>query len=160
MSKMTPKEREILIALFESEIGKIPRTYVPESLTDADLKKQLRNLKATRTKAKGEARPKLKSAESRKSKYTTMAEKAGISGTKQEIADKLGDTPARRREILKGLDEIYRKGEKAYYTAGSRPNQTPFSWGQARVYSVLFGGASRRIDKAIVEKYNLPLLKG
>lgn len=157
--RMTPEERETLIAMFEAEIGKIPRTYVPASLSDADLRFQLRNLKATRTSKVGEARPMLKSVKPRQSKYTAMAKKAGLSGTKQEIAERLGNTPQRVREIFKGLDEIHRKGEKAYYTSGSRPNQTPFSWGQARVYSVLFGGQARRIDKAIVEKYDIPLVK-
>ena len=54
------------------------------------------------------------------------------------------------------LDEVFKKGEGAYYSSGSRPNQTPESWGKARVASVLVGGASRNIDKKIVEKYNIP----
>ena len=53
---------------------------------------------------------------------------------------------------------IYKRGLGAYYSSGSRPNQTPESWGKARVASVLVGGKSRNIDKAIVKKYNIPLL--
>ena len=44
----------------------------------------------------------------------------------------------------------------AYYSSGSRPNQTPESWGKSRVASVLVGGLSRKIDKKIVDKYNIP----
>jgi hypothetical protein len=56
------------------------------------------------------------------------------------------------------LEEIYDKAKGAYYSSGSRPNQTPESWGKARVASVLVGGPSRKIDKKIVEKYNIPLI--
>ena len=59
----------------------------------------------------------------------------------------------------KGLSDSIQKGEGAYYSAGSRPNVTARQWGLARLFSVLFGGPSRRIDKAIVEKYSIPLLK-
>jgi hypothetical protein len=41
----------------------------------------------------------------------------------------------------------------AYYSSGSRPNQTPMSWGRARLASVIMGGPSRRIDKDIWAKY-------
>ena len=40
----------------------------------------------------------------------------------------------------------------AYYSSGSRPNQTPFSWGNARLASVIMGGPARKIDKKIWEK--------
>ena len=48
------------------------------------------------------------------------------------------------------------KGEGAYYSSGSRPNQSPQSWGIGRYSSVLLGGPARRIDKLIVDKYNIP----
>ena len=54
------------------------------------------------------------------------------------------------------MEEVIMKGKGAYFSAGSRPNQTPMSWGKARLASVLVGGASRKIDKKIVDKYNLP----
>ena len=41
----------------------------------------------------------------------------------------------------------------AYYSSGSRPNQTPMSWGRARLASVILNGPSRRIDKNIWNKY-------
>tara|TARA_R110002020_G_scaffold107363_2_gene249403 strand:- start:853 stop:1245 length:393 start_codon:yes stop_codon:yes gene_type:complete len=52
-----------------------------------------------------------------------------------------------------GQQKIIDKGMGAYYSSGSRPNQTPSSWGLARLASVILGGPSRRIDKNIWEKY-------
>ena len=54
------------------------------------------------------------------------------------------------------MEEVIMKGKGAYYSSGSRPNQTPMSWGKARLASVLVGGPSRKIDKKIVDKYKLP----
>ncbi len=54
------------------------------------------------------------------------------------------------------MEEICEKGKGAYYSSGSRPNQTAFSWCKGRVASVLVGGKSRKIDKKIVDKYNIP----
>jgi len=98
----------------------------------------------------------------RESKWTKLAQKRFPDGrTKEDISKALapGNTK-RQREIYKGLDEIYKRGEGAYYSSGSRPGQTPYSWGQARVYSVLFNGNARKQDADIVEKYGLPLLRG
>ena len=52
-----------------------------------------------------------------------------------------------------GQQKIIDKGMGAYYSSGSRPNQTPSSWGLARLASVILGGPSRRIDKNIWDKY-------
>ena len=73
-----------------------------------------------------------------------------------KIADKLTRTDKREKEVRKGLEEIMKKGKGAYFSSGSRPNQTAFSWGLGRVASVLTGGPSRKIDKKIVDKYDIP----
>lgn len=52
-----------------------------------------------------------------------------------------------------GQQKIIDKGMGAYYSSGSRPNQTPYSWGYGRLASVILGGPSRKIDKTIWEKY-------
>ena len=52
-----------------------------------------------------------------------------------------------------GQRKIIDKGMGAYYSSGSRPNQTPMSWGRARLASVILNGPSRRIDKNIWNKY-------
>ena len=50
----------------------------------------------------------------------------------------------------KGIKKIINKGMGAYYSSGSRPNQTPHSWGVARLYSALTGGPATKIDKKIL----------
>jgi len=50
------------------------------------------------------------------------------------------------------LAAVYRKGQGAYFT-GSRPGQTPTSWGYARLASAITGGKSAAVDFHILEKY-------
>ena len=44
-----------------------------------------------------------------------------------------------------------KKGEGAYYSSGSRPNQTPQSWGLARLASSITSGKSAAVDYDIIE---------
>ena len=60
---------------------------------------------------------------------------------------------------FKAIDEVFKKGEGAYKSSGSRPNQTPQSWAYARVYSYILGGNARKTDRAITEKYNVKFPK-
>ena len=55
----------------------------------------------------------------------------------------------------KALLAVKKKGMGAYYSSGSRPNQTAQSWGLARMYSYILGGPTRKIDKHITDKYNV-----
>ena len=48
------------------------------------------------------------------------------------------------------LNKIVRKGEGAYYSSGSRPNQTPQSWGIARLASSITGGKAAAVDYDII----------
>ena len=63
----------------------------------------------------------------------------------KELSRKTGCT-------LSGLQQIVKKGEGAYYSSGSRPNQTPQSWGLARLASAITGGNASAIDYDIIEK--------
>ena len=49
------------------------------------------------------------------------------------------------------LKKIVKKGEGAYYSSGSRPNQTPQSWGLARLASSITGGKAAAVDYDIIE---------
>ena len=60
---------------------------------------------------------------------------------------------------FKAIDEVYKKGEGAYRSSGSRPNQTPQSWARARVYSYILGGPTRKVDKSITDKYKVKFPK-
>ena len=53
--------------------------------------------------------------------------------------------------------EVVKKGKGAYYSSGSRPNQTAESWGKARMYSYIMGGKTRKYDQHITDKYNVKL---
>ena len=52
---------------------------------------------------------------------------------------------------IDALNQIIKKGEGAYYSSGSRPNQTAQSWGLARLASALTGGKSAAVDYSIIE---------
>ena len=43
----------------------------------------------------------------------------------------------------------------AYYSSGSRPNQTKHSWAYARLASVLMNGPARNYDNNIWIKYKI-----
>jgi DNA-binding Xre family transcriptional regulator len=63
----------------------------------------------------------------------------------QELAEKTGCT-------ISALNQIVKKGEGAYYSSGSRPNQTAQSWGLARLASSLTSGKAAAVDYDIIEK--------
>ncbi len=63
----------------------------------------------------------------------------------KELASKTGCT-------LSALHKIVSKGEGAYFSSGSRPNQTAQSWGIARLASSITGGKSAAVDYNIIEK--------
>ena len=56
---------------------------------------------------------------------------------------------------MSALKEVVKKGMGAYYSSGSRPNQTAESWGKARMYSYIMGGPTRKVDNHITEKYKV-----
>ena len=66
-------------------------------------------------------------------------------GPSKELASKTGCT-------LSALNKIVSKGEGAYFSSGSRPNQTAQSWGIARLASSITGGKSAAVDYKIIEK--------
>ena len=129
----------------------LPPQYI-RGLSRKDKKKQLRNLKtAKRSYKRGKyvARPKLKSFKEKKSSWTQKFHKLHPEAkTLKQISDVTGiPKPA--------LSAVKRKGMGAYYSSGSRPNQTAESWGLARMYSYILGGPTRKIDHHITEKYNV-----
>ena len=53
---------------------------------------------------------------------------------------------------LKTLKKIVNKGKGAYFSSGSRPNQTPESWGIARLASSVTGGKASMVDFKLLEE--------
>jgi len=140
-------------------VDKFSNKYVPSSLSKEDAKKQISSIERTSMKVKkGEPltkkdfqRPKV-DYPSRTSTYVSKFQK------KYNMKVSINDISEKFNIPKTALKQIYDKGVGAYLSDGSRPNVNAFQWGFARIASVLLGGKARNIDKAIVEKYNLPLL--
>ncbi len=134
--------------------------YVPKSLSEKDKKLQKKQLKKSEEdydKGKYTGRKKLKSFKSKTSgNVLEVRKKLGVPMNFEKIAKKLKSSKNKQKKLIQGMEEICEKGKGAYYSSGSRPNQTAFSWCKGRVASVLVGGKSRKIDKKIVDKYNIP----
>lgn len=117
------------------------KKYVPSSLTKKDKEKQIKSIKEQKD------RPKVKSFESKRSPWVTKFQEK----YKFPITDK-----AKINKSLmstKGINETLKKGMAAYYTGGSRPNQTKESWAFARLASVLLFGPASKVDANILLKY-------
>ena len=133
----------------------IPKNYT-KGLSRKDKKLQKRNIRtAKRSYKQGKyvSRPKLKSFKKKESGWTAKFHKRYPEAkTVPQIARATG-IPA------KALNAVKRKGMGAYYSSGSRPNQTAESWGKARMYSYIMGGPTRKYDQHITDKYNVKLKK-
>ena len=129
----------------------LPKRYYTK-LSKKDKNKQLKSLKKSKKyykKGKYYTRPKLKSFKQKKSSWTQKFRKLyPDSKNLKQISDSTGIPKA-------ALSAVKKKGMGAYYSSGSRPNQTAESWGLARMYSYILGGPTRRVDKHITEKYNV-----
>jgi hypothetical protein len=125
--------------------------YVPKKLTRKDQKKQTNMIrKSRRLYKKGIFFPRKKvlSFTSKKSPHILKA-------MKLYHVDKIGPTEELARKSgcsQEALAEIIRKGKGAYFSSGSRPNQTPESWGTARLASALTSGKAAAVDYSILEK--------
>ena len=71
----------------------------------------------------------------------------------EELAKKSGCS-------LAALKKIVSKGEGAYFSSGSRPNQTGQSWGKARLASALTAGKAGAVDYNILHDGCKPGSKG
>jgi len=132
-------------------IKKIPLRYLPKNLTFKDKKKQIKMLKKSRKLYKKGiyyTRKNIKSFKSKKSNHILTAKKI-------YNINKIGATNnlSKKTKCSKeSLEKIIQKGEGAYYSSGSRPNQTAHSWGLARLASSITGGKAAAVDYTILEK--------
>ena len=123
----------------------IPKEYL-EGLKGKEKKEQIKSI------FEGTERPET-SYKSKRSSYCKKFE--------DKYDTTIADTDFIDKNLLKkkGQDKIIDKGMAAYYSSGSRPNQTPESWSKARLCSVLVGGPARKIDKKIYDKYKVDSYK-
>lgn len=129
----------------------IPRKYVPKRLSKKDKKKQLREIKRSRKAYKNRqyhTRKKVKSFKSKKSAHILNAEriyKVNNVRPGNVLAKKTGCSVGALRKIVK-------KGQGAYFSSGSRPNQSAHSWGYARLASSITGGKSAAVDFKVLSE--------
>ena len=130
---------------------KFPIRYVPKNLTKKDKQKQLKMLIKSKKLYKNHkyyTRKSISSYKNKKSNHILNARKIydiqNITPNK-ELAQKTGCK-------ISALKQIVKKGEGAYYSSGSRPNQTPQSWGLARLASSLTSGKAAAVDYDIINK--------
>ena len=130
---------------------RFPIRYLPKVLTKKDKKKQIKMLNLSKKlykKNKYYTRKRLSSYKNKKSNHIENA---------RRIYNIQNITPNKELEIktgckLSALQQIVKKGEGAYYSSGSRPNQTPQSWGLARLASSLTSGKAAAVDYDIIKK--------
>lgn len=130
---------------------KIPIIYIPLSFSKKNKMKQLKMLMKSKKmykKNKYYTRGKISSYRHKTSKHILKARK--IYNIKDIKPSKL--LSERTGCSLYSLNKIVKKGQGAYFSSGSRPNQTGHSWGYARLASAITGGKSAAIDYKILEK--------
>jgi hypothetical protein len=129
----------------------IPLRYLPNKLTKKDKARQVRMLNKSRKMYKKGvyySRDKVKSFKSKPSNHIKNALRIykidSIIPNKQ-LSDATGCS-------LSALKQIVKKGEGAYFSSGSRPNQSAQSWGLARLASSLTSGKAAAVDFDILDK--------
>lgn len=134
-----------------SKKSSLPKHYTAK-LSRKDKKSQLRELKKSQRdykKGKYYSRKKMKSFKSKKSGWTQQFKKKYPEAKSLSQISKVTGIP-------KGaLTAVKKKGMGAYFSSGSRPNQTAESWGLARMYSYILGGPTRKVDRHITQKYKV-----
>ena len=129
----------------------IPQKYVPTYLSKKDQAKAIKELRRSRKAYKKQryyTRKKVKSFKNRKSSHVMRAKDMyGV-----DNLNNLNKLSKKTKCSQDGLRDIMRKGEGAYFSSGSRPNQTPQSWGVARLGSAITGGKSSIVDYHILKK--------
>ena len=125
---------------------KINLRYLPKHLSRKDKKLQGSELlKSRKLYKKGiyYTRKNISSFKSTKSQHIIKAEQiynVNKIGVTNELSSK------------KSLAKIINKGAGAYYSSGSRPNQTSQSWGIARLASAITAGKAAAVDYNILEE--------
>lgn len=130
---------------------KIPNRYIPKTLSITDARKQKKYINKSRKAYKNHlyiTRPKLKSFKSKKSNHISNATK--MYGVETIVANDALSKATRCTK--KALEKIINKGRGAYFSSGSRPNQTAESWGRARLASSITGGPASKIDYNILKE--------
>jgi len=157
MTSEAPRDDALINKNFYTQGGgrkrktSVPKRYVPTQLSKKDRAKQAKELKKSRKaykKGKYHTRKKMKSFKSKVSPHI-------IKARKMYKIDKIKPTRKLAKATkckLKGLKKMFQKGQGAYFSSGSRPNQTGHSWGYARMASAITGGKASAVDFKIIQE--------
>ena len=123
-----------------------PLRYIPKSLSRKDKKKQSRELlKSRRLYKKG-------TYYTRKKVNYPVTKSKHLANVRRIYGLNHVSTDMKKTGCSKNiLEKIVQKGEGAYYSSGSRPNQTPQSWGLARLASAVTGGKAAAVDYSLLK---------
>lgn len=138
---MVNQRSATLKVTYKGETRNIPAQYL-KGLKGKDREKQIKSI------FEGTIRPKTKAPEKRSSHVIKFEKKYNKKITDEDWIHKNIITRTGQKKIIE-------KAMGAYFSGGSRPNQTPSSWGYARLASVIVGGPARKIDKTIWDKYKV-----
>ncbi len=127
-------------------MSRISLKYVPSWLPKNVQKKLRKNIEKSRREYKKKVyvpRQRVKGYPKKESKHVINAKR--MYGVRSMTNLKL----LRQKTgcSVKSMNTILRKGRGAYYSSGSRPNQTAQSWARARLASALTGGPASRVDQ-------------
>ncbi len=139
---------------YKGETRKVPRRYIPDTLTKSQRQKQIKSI------FEGTERPKL-DTKKRKSSFTIDFNKRYGKRLEEMKGGKSIKNIAKVVGLPeKALKEVFERGEGAYFSAGSRPNQTASSWAYGRLYSYILGNPKvRKADESITKKYKVDFKK-
>ena len=130
---------------------KYPKRYIPKSLSKKDRNKQIRQINKSKkeyTRGKYYKRKYVSSFKSIPSKHILAAQKL----YKMDKIYANRELAKKTQCSIGTLKKIEQKGMGAYYSSGSRPNQTPQSWGRARLASSITGGKASAVDYKLLSK--------
>ena len=130
---------------------RVPMRYVPRTLSRKDRSKQIAMLKRSRRMYK---RGKFYGRTTKLRSYPHVASNHTDVARRMYKIEKIVPNAALASATkcsINSLNQIVRKGEGAFYSSGSRPNQSPQSWGYARLASAITGGKAAAVDYAILE---------
>ena len=124
---------------YKGETRNIPAQYL-KGLKGKDREKQIKSI------FEGTIRPTTKAPEKRSSHVIKFEKKYNKKITDEDFIHKNIITRTGQKKIMD-------KAMGAYFSGGSRPNQTPSSWAYARLASVITGGGARKVDIKIWNQY-------
>ena len=128
----------------------VPIRYAPRNISRKDRKQQLQQLAKSRRLYKQHkyyTRKRVKSFKSKKSRHLSRAR--ALYGVDKIVPSK--ELASATGCSVEALEKIVNKGEGAYFSSGSRPNQTAQSWGYARLASAITSGNAAIVDYDIID---------